>query len=254
MNGIPPDLTISENVTDRNGRTTTQDKLITDSGGCRMLGLTLKNSQTWDAHLSTGQKAILPTLRRQIGLLSRVGQRMSKAARLKLVNCLVLSRMSYMICIWGNTNRSQTKKAQVVMNMAGRLVTGFPKYTRQQDILDSCGWLCVNDLTEYYTMCQIWKIVRWGAPQYLKEKLETTEDNRLRTRPPRLHMTAETFRCKGVEKWNLLPDYLRDENTLKGFKKNMKKWLKERRTEDNDAEEGLQDNHPDNPPGQGQDY
>ena len=65
--GVPPDLTIQEEVKDRQGRTRIQDKLITDSGECKMLGLRLKNSQTWDAHLNTGYKAVLPGLRRQIG-------------------------------------------------------------------------------------------------------------------------------------------------------------------------------------------
>ena len=71
-------------------------------------------------------------------------------------------------------------------------------------------------------MCQIWKINKWGAPGYMKEKLEQIEDNKLWTRPPRLIMTADTFRCKGVKKWNYLPDYLREENTLCGFKNKMK--------------------------------
>ena len=119
--GIPPDLTISEVIKDKQGRLRTQDKLLTDTVDCRMLGLPLKNNLTWDQHLNNGKKALLPALRRQIGSITRIGQNMSKKARLNLVNALVLSRLSYMICIWGNTNPTQVRRAQVVMNTAGRM-------------------------------------------------------------------------------------------------------------------------------------
>ena len=179
--GLPPDLTVPEETVDRLGRRKMQDRLISDKGGCRMLGLNLKNSQSWDEHMCSGKKAILPTMRKQIGLLSRITQNMSKSARLKLVNALVLSRMSYMICIWGNNNSSQIRKAQVVMNMAGKLVTGFNRFARQKDILDSCGWLEIRKLTEYFTLCQLWKIIKWGAPLHLRNKITYDEDNNLVT-------------------------------------------------------------------------
>ena len=136
--GIPPDITIQEEVTDRRGRLKIQDKLIMDTTDCKMLGLTMKNNLNWDSHLNTGKGALLPALRRQIGLISRIGRNMSQAARLNLVNCLVVSRLSYMICVWGNTSSNQVSKAQVVQNLAGRLVTNLPKRSRQTEILDRC--------------------------------------------------------------------------------------------------------------------
>ena len=54
--GIPPDLTVSEETTDRNGVVSRQDKHITDQISCRMLGLTLKNDLTWDHHLNQSKK------------------------------------------------------------------------------------------------------------------------------------------------------------------------------------------------------
>ena len=59
--GIPPDLTIREEVRSRTGRLTLEDKLISDSPVCRMLGMNLSNSLTWDSHLSTGTKQRRPS-------------------------------------------------------------------------------------------------------------------------------------------------------------------------------------------------
>ncbi len=133
--GIPPDITVRESTTDRRGRVTEQDKLITDSGSCRMLGLTIKNNMSWVEHMNTGKKALLPALRKQLGYISRNSMNMSKKAKLKLVNGLVLSRLTYAICIWGNTNDTLILKTQRILNTAARMISVLPKYTRQSDLI-----------------------------------------------------------------------------------------------------------------------
>ena len=226
--GIPPDLTVSETITDRNGIQRNQDELITDSGSCRLLGLTFRGNLSWENHLNSGKKSLLPALRRQIGLLSRIACNMSQKARLNLVNCLVISRLSYMICVWGNTNITQIKRAQVVQNQAGRLVTQLPKKTRQKTIIDQCKWMQVTDMTEYQSLCQLWKTVRWGVPLYLRYKISLLDNNKLKTAEPRLLTTSQTYRWKAVEKWNELPDFIRQEVSIKRFKIQLKTWIKER--------------------------
>ena len=146
--GIPPDLTVEEEVTDRAGRTKMEDKLISDSRHCRLLGMNMQNNMSWDAHLSSEQKAILPAIRRQLGLISTISRFMSKKARLQLVNSLALSKMAYMMCLWGNSTTNHIRKAQVVLNMAARLVTRRHKSTRQRKLMEECGWtdyLAVED-------------------------------------------------------------------------------------------------------------
>ena len=236
--GIPPDLTVQEKVKDRQGRTTLQDKLISDSSSCRMLGLNMGTNLTWESHLISGRKALLPALRRQVGLISKIGQNMSKKARLNLANSLIMSRLSYMICIWGNTNETLMKKVQTVQNIAGRMVAGLPRTTRQQDILDSCGWMSMRGLTRYHTLCQIWKTVKWGVPGHLKEKIDIREEDKLGTKPPRLKITAQSYRCKAVSEWNELPIQLRSEDSLKKFKQQLKKWIKLKDKEDKIPDDG----------------
>ena len=247
--GKPPELLVNEDTEDRNGRTTIQDKIITDNGYCRMLGLNMKNDLSWDTHLNRGKKALLPALRRQIGMLTRIGQNLSKRARLNIVNGFIMSRLSYMICIWGNTNDSQVRKVQTLQNSAARLVSKLPRRTRQKDLLESCGWLNIKNLTEYHSLCQLWKTIRWNAPSYLKDKLEIMEEDKIRTGPPRLLITSLSYRWNTVDKWNSLPEELRTEPTIKRFKLKLKKWLKDRNVEDRppdvrdgeDRPQGLQD-------------
>ena len=117
--GIPPELTAQELIKGK-----WQDKHITDSPVCRLLGANIKNNLSWDSHLSSGKKALLPALRRQIGALYRLKHAMSRKAKLQVVNALVLSRLSYLINIWGNSSDNTSKKAQRVQNLAARFITG----------------------------------------------------------------------------------------------------------------------------------
>ena len=233
--GIPTDLTVEEMTVGRNGVARMQDALITDKASCRMLGLTLKNDLSWDKHLNQGKKALLPALRRQIGCIHRIGKQMGKKARLQLVNCLVISRLSYMITVWGNTNPTQIRKAQVVQNSAARLVTQLPKTTRQAVLLQECGWLNVKDLAEYHSLCQFWKILRWKVPYYMADKIHLENNDVVRTTNPRLQLTASSFRWNTTQNWNKLPSYIRSEVSLNRFKKSLKTWLRDR-NKDNTAQ------------------
>ena len=62
--GIPPDLTVREIL---NGKL--QDDHVTDKKQLRILGINIKNNMSWDCHLVDGSKALLPSIRRQIGAL-----------------------------------------------------------------------------------------------------------------------------------------------------------------------------------------
>ena len=110
--GIPPDLTVRETVISRTGIVTSeQDKLVTDKPNCKMLGSDmLQNNQSWDAHLSSGSKAVLPAVRRQIGMLSRLRKHLTKKAMLLLVNSLALSKLSYTICPMGKHNKQPPQR------------------------------------------------------------------------------------------------------------------------------------------------
>ena len=90
LGGIPPELTIREW---NKGRLV--DNLITDSRYSRILGGNLRNNLSWESHLLTGKKAILPAARRLVGSMSGLRQLMSRKANLNLVNALVISKISY---------------------------------------------------------------------------------------------------------------------------------------------------------------
>ena len=233
--GIPPDLTIREETKDRRGQIKWQDKLITDNPNCRILNMNLNRNLSWDNHLNTGKKALLPALRRQIGMISRLGQAMSKKAKLKLVNCLVINRLQYGLCLWGNTSKKQISTAQVVVNTAARMITGQNRTTRQETLMKECSWMKVEDMTEYSTLLQFWKIAKWGLPTYIEDIITREPEDKMSTTIPRLQLTEMAYRWTAVRKWNQLPGNLREEDIITRFKRGLKEWIS-KRTEDNNQQ------------------
>ena len=232
IHGIPPELTVQELVKNRDGTEKLEDNLITDKKVTRMLGLNIQNNLLWDGHLSSGKKAILPAVRRQIGMISRLASNMGFKARLHLTNSLVISRLSYMICIWGNTTPNYITRAQIVLNMAARVVTQKDKFTSQKTLMNECGWLNIRELTMYHSLTQLWKTVWWHIPGHLDDRISITDDNNtLMTSKPRLQITMNGYRQQSVKNWNLLPAQLRTEKNISRFKKGVKNWLAELRNQ-----------------------
>ena len=230
LQGIPPELMIQELVKDK-----IEDKLITDTPTCRILGSNFRNNLSWEGHLEKSKKAILPAIRRQLGALYSIQNALSFKARLKLANSLIVGKLGYMICLWGNSTDNQVRKAQIAQNAAARFVTKQKMTTRTTDLLKQCNWLSVKEMTECQSLVQIWKTLRWKKTEYMYCKLQIEEDGLLTTRP-RLQLTASMFRWKAVDQWRMLPDNIRGQTELAKFKGQLKQWIKERRTIDPDPD------------------
>ena len=222
INGIPPEITV-------NSETKNEDKHILDTKLCRMLGANLKNDMSWEGHLSTGNKAIIPRVRKQIGALYKIRNHLTKKGRLQLANALVMSKLIYLITLWGNTTQNMIDRAQRTQNIAARYVTGHNRTTNTNKLLADCGWLSIRELTTYYSNIQFWKTLKWGKPKYLRDRLQIEDEDRISTEIPRLLLTELSFRCRTTTTWNTLPWTLRTMDTLKHFKSGLRTWILENR-------------------------
>ena len=239
--GLMPELTVK--VVEK-GRLV--DKQILDSTYCRTLGLNLKNYLSWESHLCSGKKAVLPAVRRQLGALSSLKNVLSFKAKLQLTNALLISRLTYLICIWGNTTNNVVKKAQVVQNMAARFVTGCRRSTNQKILMSRCSWLNIAELTEYYYILQFWKTLRWDKPVYLRDRLQEEDGDYISTDIPCLQITAGAFRAKMTHRWNALPLHLRTEHFISRFKTGLKNLILDKRlSDDEDDDESIHEDDDD---------
>ena len=170
--GLPPELCVIENIEGR-----LENKVVRDKPYCRILGGNVSNDLSWSHHLSTGKKALLPMIRKQIGSLSSLRRSLPLKAKLKLANSFILSRLNYIICLWGNTTENQLRKVQVCLNSAARFVLDTNKREKQSDLMKKCNWLSVTELVEFHSLLQLFKVLRWGIPESLCENFEIVEDD-----------------------------------------------------------------------------
>ena len=171
LRGVPPELTVQEKII-INGQTEFRDKHVTDKSTSRFLGLNLQNNLLWESHLRSGQKAILPACRKLLGMLSKLRNCLNEKNRLQLVNSLIISKISYGICIWGNTSSSTRNRTQVLLNQIGRFVTGLHPKTRTKEIMKNCKWLDIAQLTKYHSILQIFKTIHWGIPSHIDNLIQ----------------------------------------------------------------------------------
>ena len=82
-------------------------------------------------------------------------QQISKFADFKtrkmFANGLFISKLTYLIPLWGGCENSSIKALQVIQNKAARCVTRFGIYTPVNILLRQRGWLSVNQLVFFHT-------------------------------------------------------------------------------------------------------
>ena len=57
-----------------------------------------------------------------------------------LANGLIVSKIIYMIQVWGGTNKTQLKKVQKILNSAARYVIMGGKRWRSLKLMKECRW------------------------------------------------------------------------------------------------------------------
>ena len=213
-------------------------KMIYDSKDCKVLGGRLQNNMSWKAHLESGTKALLPSLRSQLGALYHLGRTVPRQSRLTLVNGLIVSRLIYLIPLWGGATENYVKKAQIVLNSAARWATGLGRRTKTLDLMSRCKWMSVKELIEYHSILNMWKTVYKMKPRSMYEGIKIDEDKKLSTDAARLQFTENCYKWRTVQMWNNMKDELRHNERLGSFKIQLRKWISEKRQMDMMADDG----------------
>ena len=95
-------------------------------------------------------KSLIPDLRKKLGTLWLVSKNLDTAARLKLANGITMSKITYMINIWGLTRPSWINHIQRIQIKAACYVQKANRYTKISKPLSDCKWLSVNQLNVYH--------------------------------------------------------------------------------------------------------
>ena len=155
----------------------------------------------------------------------------------QLATSLVLSHLDYSNSVLSGLPATSLKPLQRVQNWAARVVLGKSKFDSATMALIELHWLPILERIDFKIACLVFKCLKNQAPTSLSNSLSTkiyarstraaTNANRELSIPTTKKKTfaSRSFSVYGPELWNSLPNYLRDVNEFKIFKKGLKTYL-----------------------------
>ena len=100
-----------------------------------------------------------------------VAARAPFSTRLSVANGIFMSKLCYLIQLWGGADGYLLHALQVIQNRAARAVTRMTWFTSTRVLLNKCKWISVKQLVFYHRALTTYKIVKNSVPIYLHNKM-----------------------------------------------------------------------------------
>ena len=202
----------------------------------KMLGCNISSNFSWNHHLRDYEYSLNQQLTSTINALRKISYSASFATRKMIANGIVLSRIIYVIQIWGGTHDYLLKMLQILQNKAARFVTNLDIFTSQAKLLQQCGWLSVKQLVDYHSLTLIFKCKKEQKPVFLFKTL--SQEFNYRTRAATTgsivfnhaissDIAKSAFIARSTQLWNSLPPQIKQADSLQKFKGMLKPWIKQ---------------------------
>ena len=112
----------------------------------KLLGCIVSDNLKWKNHILQHNQSIVRQLTSRINGLSMITSKADFNTKLMAANGLVISKICYLIQLWGGCESYLLNTIQVQMNKAARLVTGLSRFTSTRKLMERCGWLTAKQL------------------------------------------------------------------------------------------------------------
>ena len=111
-----------------------------------------------------------------------------------IANGAVMSKLVYLISVWGGAQQYLLKALQVQQLTAARTVCGpGSRYWSRMKLLKRVGWLSVRQLIYYHTVLQAHKVIKYGKPLGILDTISTNHPYRTRNATSGRIRYGETF-------------------------------------------------------------
>ena len=210
---------------------------ITPTKNEKLLGCQVSDDLKWRHHILTSDQSTIKQLTSRVNGLCMVSTRGDFNTRLMVANGIVISKVCYLIQLWGGCEGYLLHSLQVLMNRAARSVTGLSGFTSTKRLMDSCGWLSVKQLVVYQSVIMIHKTLKTGSPNYLFNRLSTSYTYNTRqdysgsirqdeTFSSSSSLPRSSFRFRGAMDYNRIPASVRAIFNITTFKVKLRQWVK----------------------------
>ena len=178
---------------------------------------------------------MLKMITSRINALMKISWSADFKTRKNVANAIVMSRLVYIIQVYGNSSDYLLKFLQILQNKAARIVTKLGWGTNTSFLLNQIGWLSVKQLIAYHSLLLMYKIRKNDKPVSLKLRVkenfayqtrQAANNNLVRNEAVRTDKLQNSFLYNTTALWNKLPPHLKNEEKLLKFKKLLKTWVK----------------------------
>ena len=204
--------------------------VIKPSGTERLLGGYLHESLQWRVHIRDHKTSLVNQLMGRINGLKKLCVHAKFQTRLMVANGLVMSKLSYLIILWGGAQQYLVKTLQVQQLMAARIVCGVGSWRlSRRQLLTKVGWLSVKQLIFYHTVLQAQKTLSTGCPLSIYQSLSVEFPRETRSATSgqirQIGRCTASFAYRATQYYNSVPCEVRS-GSLSSVKSKLKKWIK----------------------------
>ena len=202
----------------------------------KLLGGRISQDLKWNQHILEGDQSLVKQITSRINGLCMLSTRSSFQTRLMVANGIVISKLCYLIQLWGGCDDYLLKPLQVLQNRAARAVTGWGWFTSKRKLLKKCNWLSIKQLIFYQSVILAHKIATTSSPFYLAAKMCTTHPRKTRQATSGCIRFGEQFSAnqnpiqksfcnRATNQYNSIPASIRTVKSMPLFKSRLKKWI-----------------------------
>ena len=202
-----------------------------------LLGCQISEDLKWKEHLLLGDKSMVKQLTSRVNGMSMISHNATFDTKLMVANGIVMSKLSYLIQLWGGCEGYLLNALQIIQNRAARVVTGQGMFTPVGKLLLDCNWLSVRQLVFFQTVVLVHKSIGSGSPVYLNRRLSTFHPYPTRQSfngsirfsesfPSHKQLSHDSFFYRGTKEYNQIPASIRSSKSLNIFKSKLKIWIK----------------------------
>ena len=203
------------------------------STSAKLLGAVISEDLRWNKHIRDNKQSLVTQLDSRLNALKRIARNSSFYTRRMVANGLVLSKLVYLINIWGGAPQYLLKTLYVQQMHAARVVCGFQCWGwSNRRVLNKVGWLSIRQLLFYHAVLQAQKTVSTRIPlplfnSIVKEHPYNTRNASVGNIRYSEGFTNEqvTFKGRARSWYNQVPIDIRTDGSLQTQKKKLKKWI-----------------------------
>ena len=193
----------------------------------KSLGVLIDERLSWFDHIDSVSRKISTA----IAGLRQVRQFVPKKTSITIYNSLIKPLFEYCDIVWDNMPCSSVTRMQKLQNRAARVITSQGYEIRSSEIRQHLDWKTLSEYRTDHKLIMIHKILNNMAPSYLRDHFKISQLNNsylLRSRKmmlvlpkPQTGFLKKSFVYDGPKIWNDLPENVRCNENLNGFKRHL---------------------------------